>query len=120
MRSNELMKNYPILLATLTALIAVLLFTTGGPAAGKNYFVYIGTYTQKNSKGIYAYRMDSGTGKLDSMGLAAESTSPSFLAVHPSQRFLYAANEVGEYEGQKGGGLQWNYQACMANHGQPQ
>jgi hypothetical protein len=24
------------------------------------------------------------------------------------------------YEGQKGGGLQWNYQACMANHGQPQ
>jgi hypothetical protein len=24
------------------------------------------------------------------------------------------------YEGKKGGGLQWNYQACMANHGQPQ
>jgi hypothetical protein len=24
------------------------------------------------------------------------------------------------YEGKKGGGLQWNYQACMANRGQPQ
>jgi 6-phosphogluconolactonase len=105
MRFNERMKNYPVLFALLTAAVAALLFTPGGPAAGKNYFVYIGTYTQKNSKGIYAYRMDSGTGKLDSMGLAAESTSPSFLAVHPSQRFLYAANEVGEYEGQKGGAV---------------
>jgi hypothetical protein len=23
------------------------------------------------------------------------------------------------YEGSKGGGLQWHYQACMAEHGQP-
>jgi hypothetical protein len=24
------------------------------------------------------------------------------------------------YEGHKGGGLQWHYLACMADHGQPQ
>ncbi len=24
------------------------------------------------------------------------------------------------YEGKKGGGLQWHYRACMADHGQPE
>jgi 6-phosphogluconolactonase len=62
--------------------------------AADNYFVYIGTYTNTpKSKGIYAYRFDPATGKLDSLGLAAESASPSFLAIHPSRRYLYAVNE---------------------------
>jgi 6-phosphogluconolactonase len=30
---------------------------------------------------------------LTAIGLAAETSNPSFLAVHPNQRFLYAANE---------------------------
>src|SRR5438093_982431 len=105
MRSNERMKNYPILFAFLMTLIALSLFTVPGPAAGKDYLVYIGTYTQENSKGVYAYRMDSGTGKLSSLGLVAECSSPSFLAVHPNQRFLYSANEIGDYEGKKSGAV---------------
>jgi 6-phosphogluconolactonase len=57
------------------------------------YFVYVGTYTQAASKGIYAYRFQPAAGKLTSIGLAAETPSPSFLAVHPSGRYLFAANE---------------------------
>ncbi len=76
-------------------------------AAHKNYFVYVGTYTQdgSTSKGIYAYRFDATTAKLTPVGLAAETTNPSFLAVHPNHRFLYAVNEIGNYKGQESGGV---------------
>src|SRR5271155_3429787 len=78
------------------------------PASHKNYFVYVGTYTAEAgsaSKGIYAYRFDSDTGELTSIGVAAETTNPSFLAVHPNHRFLYAVNETGNYQGQKSGAV---------------
>jgi 6-phosphogluconolactonase len=55
--------------------------------------VYVGTYTRTSSKGIYAWRLQPATGKLTPLGLAAETSNPTFLAVHPNQRFLYAANE---------------------------
>ncbi len=78
------------------------------PASHKKYFVYVGTYTAEagsTSKGIYAYRFDSDTGELTSIGVAAETTNPSFLAVHPNHRFLYAVNETGNYQGQKSGAV---------------
>src|ERR1019366_4136631 len=62
-------------------------------AANADYFVYIGTYTQTHGKGIYTFRFQPATEKLTPLALAAETSSPSFLAVHPNQRFLYAANE---------------------------
>ena len=71
------------------------------------YFVYVGTYTQEGSesKGIYAYRFDSATGRVVPVGLAAETINPSFLAVHPNHRFLYAVNEVSNYQGEKSGAV---------------
>ena len=57
------------------------------------WFAYIGTYTRQKSKGIYVYRFDSKTGKLSGGTLAVETSNPSFLAVHPNQKYLYAANE---------------------------
>jgi 6-phosphogluconolactonase len=78
------------------------------PASHKKYFVYIGTYTAEagsTSKGIYAYRFDTDTGEIASIGVAAETANPSFLAVHPNQRFLYAVNETGNYQGQKSGAV---------------
>jgi 6-phosphogluconolactonase len=58
------------------------------------WHVYAGTYTRpQKSKGIYAWRFQPATGKLTPLGLAAETSNPSFLAVHPNQRFLYAVNE---------------------------
>jgi len=66
------------------------------PAVLAQYVAYFGTYTRpEKSKGIYAYRFDAATGKLSSIGVAAETASPSFLAVHPNGRFLYAVNEQG-------------------------
>ena len=80
----------------------------GAPAKHHaKYLVYIGTYTGEGSesKGIYAYRFDSDTARLEPIGLAAETTNPSFLAVHPNHRFIYAVNEVSNYKGQKSGAV---------------
>jgi len=72
----------------------------------KNFLAYVGTYTGKTgSKGVYAYRFDSATGKLTSVGLAAESVNPAFLAVHPSGKYLYAVNEVSDFAGTKDGSV---------------
>jgi 6-phosphogluconolactonase len=65
--------------------------------------VYFGTYTGAKSKGIYMSRLDSESRKLSEPALAAESVNPSFLAVHPSGKFLYAVNEVDRIEGEAAG-----------------
>ena len=55
---------------------------------------YIGTYTNKGkSKGVYTCVIDTETGKLGPVTLAAETPSPSFLALTPSGKFLYAVTE---------------------------
>lgn len=67
--------------------------------------VYIGTYTWKESKGIYAMELDLATGKLSAPELAAEATNPTFLAIHPSRRFLYAVGEIGSFKGRSTGSV---------------
>ena len=73
---------------------------------GKSLF-YVGTYTQEGSKskGIYAYRFDSATGKATSLGVAAETVNPSFVALHPGGKHLYAVNEITNYQGPNSGGV---------------
>jgi 6-phosphogluconolactonase len=76
--------------------------------APDDWIMYVGTYTRAPSKGIYAYRFQGATGALTPVGtagLAAETENPSFLAVHPNQRFLYAVNEVSRYEGRAAGSV---------------
>jgi 6-phosphogluconolactonase len=74
-------------------------------AGASKLWVYVGTYTQKESKGIYRFDMDPGTGKLTNRVVAAEMKDPSFLAVHPNKKFLYAVGEVNAIDGKKGGGV---------------
>jgi len=64
-----------------------------GVLAAQERAVYVGTYTNGASKGIYTFWFNVSTGKATEPSLAAESSNPSFLAVHPDGRFLYAANE---------------------------
>src|SRR5579864_4624658 len=74
---------------------------------GKSYLLFVGTYTntKAGSKGIYAYRYDASSGQLTSLGLAAETENPSYLAVDPTHRFLYAVNELENYQGAKSGAV---------------
>ena len=75
--------------------------------AGGKYLFFVGTYTQDGttSKGIYSYRFDAATGDSTLLGLAAETTNPSFVAIHPTGHFLYAVNEVQNYQHPNNGGV---------------
>jgi 6-phosphogluconolactonase len=71
-----------------------------------NEFAYIGTYTSDGrSKGIYRLFLDTTSGVMRVDGLAAESRNPSFLALHPNGRTLYAVNEVQDHGGRATGGV---------------
>lgn len=80
--------------------------TPAKPAATGQYIAYVGTYTSKTtSKGIYAYRFDPEKGQLTSIGVAAETIDPSFLAVHPNGKYLYAVNEIANFNGGTSGAV---------------
>jgi 6-phosphogluconolactonase len=68
---------------------------------------YVGTYTTAvdgggHGEGIYLFEMDTGTGELSSRKLVAKTPNPSWIAIHPSKRYLYAINEVADFAGGNG------------------
>jgi 6-phosphogluconolactonase len=85
----------------LTTIVILLVVLAAGAARAIDYqyLVYVGTYTDKGSKGIYAYRFDPGTGEADAIGLVAETANPSFLAVDLNHKYLYAVNEIDNFHG---------------------
>ena len=77
----------------------------GAPETGRTR-VYIGTYTGGASRGIYLLELDRSSGKwVSGPVLAGASENPSFLALHPSGRFLYAVNEVTTFRGDRTGAV---------------
>ncbi|HEY0458084.1 MAG TPA: lactonase family protein [Pyrinomonadaceae bacterium] len=73
-------------------------------AESKEMLLYIGTYTSTGkSEGIYVYKFDPQSGKLTALQTVKYVTDPSFLTVSRDRKYLYAVNELLEYEGQKTG-----------------
>src|SRR6266853_5294393 len=74
--------------------------------APKELLTYFGTYTNGGkSKGIYCYKLDLASGKLTALGVTEGIKNPSFLAIHPSGKFLYAVSEVNDADGKPGGAV---------------
>lgn len=69
-----------------------------GQTTPAGYLFYVGTYTKGSSKGIYAYRFQSETGEITPLGLVAETPNPTYLALSANHQFLYAVNEVANYQ----------------------
>lgn len=66
--------------------------------APKKLMVYFGTYTfDKKSEGIYRSELDLETGQLSEPKLAGKAVNPSFLAIHPTGKYLYAVGEVSDF-----------------------
>ena len=66
---------------------------------------YVGTYTDGDSEGIYRCRFDAETGAVEVLGATGGIENPSFLAIDPSGRYLYATSETSEFSGEPGGGV---------------
>jgi len=83
-------------------------------AAETANYAYIGTYTrdapggdsgEAQSEGIYVAKVDQGTGQLELLQ-TVPSDNPSFLALSPDQQFLFAINEVADFEGKEVGSVE--------------
>lgn len=79
-------------------------FSVANAGDSKPLWVLIGTYTRGKSNGIYRMKMDA-NGKLSKPELAAATINPSFLAIHPSGKYLYAVNEIGSFDGKRTGAV---------------
>jgi len=71
----------------------------------RELFFYIGTYTTGRSEGIYLCRIDLDTGAIALVNVCKGVSNPSFLAIDGERRFLYAVNEVDNFEGTKSGAV---------------
>jgi 6-phosphogluconolactonase (cycloisomerase 2 family) len=79
----------------------------GLPAGTQKTLIYVGAYDTPldgagNGKGIYLMSMDPVSGELSVVNLAAASHNASWLSFDPSGRYLYATNEVTNFEGNSG------------------
>ena len=87
-----------------TLLLTCLQFTSV-TMAGDSVSFYIGPYTRGESRGIYQAKLDTESGNLHSLKLAAELDNPSFLVLHPTKPIVYAVSEVANFGGEKAGAV---------------
>lgn len=102
----KLSRLFSILLPALLLLPVMAGHAAPAPTQGK-YLFFVGTYTQdgSTSKGIYAYRYDAANHEITDLGVAAETANPSFVALSPNGKYLYAVNELQNYKGPNSGGV---------------
>ncbi|KKK39284.1 6-phosphogluconolactonase [Mesobacillus campisalis] len=67
--------------------------------SSKQFQGFIGTYTKGGSEGIYSFALDSGTGTVSGLKLAAKLDNPTYLTVSQDNQFLYAVAKEGESGG---------------------
>ena len=98
MRFDGRMRKLALRLSLSVGMLLTVSGASGSDRAKAGYTVYVGTYTEKDSKGIYAFRFDPTTEHYTALGLEAETKNPSFVALHPNGKFLYAVNETGDFQ----------------------
>lgn len=64
--------------------------------------LFVGTYTDNGSEGIYKFNFNPDTGELTNKTLAAKIKNPSYIAFSPDRNSLYAVSEVDDYKENNG------------------
>lgn len=93
------MKN--IILAGLV--MALITSCTDKPEKNPMHTLFVGTYTDGDSEGIYTYTFNESTGELSNQKLAAKLTNPSYLAISKDKKHLYAVQETDNFDSLGGG-----------------
>ncbi len=97
--------RFGMILAMILTISSAVIADQPAPSASNQLWVLVGTYTGKTSQGIYRCALDLTTGQLSPPTLAAKVSNPSFLAIHPNRRFVYAVGENEEFRGQLSGSV---------------
>src|SRR3981081_3202009 len=72
--------------------LTLLFFVIGFSCFSQDPYLFIGTYTNGQSKGIYVYRFNTTTGTSTEVS-TIKSPNPSYLCLSPDGKHLYATNE---------------------------
>ena len=99
-------RTLPAFLVALALVVSVAHAAEQPQATSGHLRIYVGTYTSAPGQGINVGQLDLATGGLRLDGVAAETKNPSFLALHPNRRFLYAVGEISDFAGQTHRGRQ--------------
>lgn len=92
------MKNSILIICTL------LLFSACAEKEPEQIFdLFVGTYTDGDSEGIYKMTFNASTGELGNKTLAAKLANPSFLAISNDKKNLYAVQETADFDSLGGG-----------------
>ena len=70
-------------------------------AGAQEYYIVLGTYDSPKSEGVYVYKFNAAEGSAREIS-HFKTSNPSFIAVSPDERFVYAVNETAP-QGGKGG-----------------
>jgi 6-phosphogluconolactonase len=90
------------LLASLALTLSLATGVAADPASADTMSVYVGSYAKAGDPGIHHFKLDLSKGELSPAGGTAGVTNPSFVAISPDKKFLYAIGETG---GKKGGAV---------------
>ncbi|MHB1147628.1 MAG: lactonase family protein [Lutibacter sp.] len=81
----------------------ILLFCFFSIASAQNIPLYVGTYTDADSEGIYRYDFNLKTGEITNKKLAIEAVNPSFITFSNDKKLMYSVGEIDNFEGSKSG-----------------
>jgi 6-phosphogluconolactonase len=85
---------------SLSIILLGLLALTG---SAKKYTLFVGTNNGGATEGIFSYTFDSSTGDLQVLSKPVVSDNPMFLCISKDNKFLYAGNEINNFD-EKGSG----------------
>ena len=67
--------------------------------------LFAGTYTEKGPKGLYLFDLNREQGTFKLLSAADAGPNPSYFCISAKTNLIYAANEVMQFKGSKGGGV---------------
>lgn len=68
--------------------------------------LYVGSYTDGKSEGIYSYQFNSETGSLKNKLLVAKTKNPSFLITNAKKNHVFSVSELNDYNNSKSGAIE--------------
>lgn len=77
----------------------------------QSHYMFIGSYNEPGTDGIYVYRFDTATGRAVFVSKTV-SANPSFLCLSPDNRDLFAVNELAPGDGSGGGISSFRFSAA--------
>jgi 6-phosphogluconolactonase len=86
-------------------LICSVLLSLGTYAQQRKEIIYVGTYSIRESKGIYVFELNRSNGGLKLIQTVEGLESPTYLEIHPSRKFLYSVNRGGISKGEPFGSV---------------